>query len=135
MTGDYGVRVPSTGKPKFVMVGIDRPDGSVRLFATRDVKDAAWGQRDNVSVGAYSSVTAWHIDADMVNVLVIDKPTWGEAFARAFEIWANHDRNAEIEATARALDKARTQRRALKDGPAHPDRTGTEVTDGTDTDH
>lgn len=173
MSGGYGVHVPSTGMPKFVMVGIDRPGGSVRLYASREIpeRELAWA----VSEDRYGTATGWHIDAEMRNVLVIDAPTWGEAFARAFEIWGNWDRNAELEAAqAKAIEAAQLHlaedgsrhkgrqrgcplctassdahghrtgalgtgrvplRGRVLDGPAHPDRTGTEVTDGTDTDH
>lgn len=88
---DESVSLPSTGTPKFVMTGIDRPGGGVRLYASRDLKNLNWGQRDSAD---YSG-TAWHIGSDMQHVLVIDAPTWGEAFARAFEIWANQDKAAE----------------------------------------
>jgi hypothetical protein len=86
---DPAVRVPSTGAPRFVMVGIDADRGMCRLYASRDVKSTAWGLRDRPDY-----TTAWHVDADMQHVLIIDKPSWGEAFAHAFTIWDNEDREA-----------------------------------------
>jgi hypothetical protein len=87
MISDSSVRLPSTGKPSHNMTGIDRPGGGVRLYASRDLPGVSWGMRDAKDGGV-----AWHIDADMQHVLVIDAVTWGEAYARAFEIWENQDR-------------------------------------------
>lgn len=109
---DSGVRLPSTGKPEFVMTGIQKPDGSVRLYASRDLKALNWGQRE-----LKDYTTAWHIDADMQHMLVIDKPTWGEAFARAFEIWGNEDAEKAIgQRQAKAANEVTAQRRALLRG-------------------
>jgi hypothetical protein len=91
MISDSSVRLPSTGKPSHNMTGVDRPGGGVRLYASRDLPGVSWGMRDVKDGGI-----AWHIDADMQNVLVIDAPTWGEAYARAFEIWENQDRDREL---------------------------------------
>lgn len=130
---DSGVRAPSTGTPKFVMVGIDRPDGTVRLYASRDIPGAHWGMRDELTASGGIGEVAWHVDATMKNVLIIDKPTWGEAFARAFEIWANQDRaQAELEAEqqlrghiGKMTGRLEAGRRAVSgkvlDGPAHPE--------------
>jgi len=106
---DAGVRLPSTGKPEFIMTGIQRPDGTVRLYASRDLKSLNWGQRD---LDYPHSGVAWDIDTDMQHMLIIDKPTWGEAFARAFEIWANEDRN-------KAIEQAQARTRELEDGLFH----------------
>lgn len=108
------MRVPSDGQPKFVMVGVDRPGGGVRLYASRDIPPGRlnWGQRDTDSYAV-----AWHVEADMVSVLIIDKPTWGEAFARVFEIWENHDREqqrgAEVQQAAEAERIAKSWRGEL----------------------
>lgn len=86
---------PSTGTPKFVMVGTDRPGGGVLLHASRDIRERElrWG----IATDRYGTATGWHIDAEMRQVLVISGATYGEAFARLFEIWENHDRIAEQE--------------------------------------
>jgi hypothetical protein len=127
---DHGVRLPSTGKPVFVMTGIDRPGGGVRLYASRELPDLFWGMREA------KHGTAWHVDASMQNVLVIDAATWGEAFSRAFEIWANHDRAKTEEAELQdAVDRRLAGRKAISgrvmDGPAH----GRETPDGADPDN
>lgn len=86
MRNGSSVRVPSTGKPEFAMYGIRRPDGSCRVHASRNLADAHFGLRDD----GHDSAT--HIDATMREVLTVDAPTWGEAFARLFELWENRDR-------------------------------------------
>jgi hypothetical protein len=83
---DESVRVPATGTPVFVMTGTERPGGGVRVHASRDLADMHYGLRED----GYD--TATHIGATMRRVLTVDAPTWGEAFARLFEIWENHDR-------------------------------------------
>lgn len=110
---DPGVRVPSTGKPSHIMVGFDRPGGGVRLYASRNVDDTGWASRNT---GKAANV--WHLDADMDHVLIIDKPTWGEAYARAFEIWENHDRNAAIEAKEAERRVKAIQARCTPDEPS-----------------
>jgi hypothetical protein len=104
-------RVPSTGKPKFVMVGIDRPGGGVRLYASREIpeRELRWG----LATGQYGDATGWHIDAEMRHTLIVDGATWGQAFGRVFEIWENHDRNNAIE------EAQREHRQALEDGLFH----------------
>jgi hypothetical protein len=90
---DVAVRVPTDASPKFVMVGVDLPGGKVRLYASRDIPPGRlhWGQRDTVNYAV-----AWHVEADMINVLIIDAASWGEAFTRAFTIWENADREKEL---------------------------------------
>lgn len=117
----------TTGGPAFVLVGVNKPDGTVRLYASRDIPGAQmqWG----VVHDRYGTATGWHIDAEMRLVLVTDGATWGEAFARVTEIWNNHDREqreavehqaarkrpAISQATARALAESGTE--TLEDPP------------------
>lgn len=111
MSGYDGARLKTTGGPRFAMVGIDKPDGGCLLYASRDLPQdkLLWG----VANDRYGTATGWHIDAEMRNVLIIDKRTWGEAFARLFEIWGNWDRNDAIEAAQQA-----NREHALKSGQA-----------------
>lgn len=116
---DTRVRVPSTGKPEFVMTGITRPGGGVRLYASRDLRAMDWGQMD-----LPDQTTAWHLETGMVHVLIIDAPTWGEAFARAWQIWASADRDKAVSEHEKAGNitggEARQLRRGrMLDGPAH----------------
>jgi hypothetical protein len=84
--------VVSTGKPNHIMVGVDRPGGGVRLYASRDIPERTL--RWALAQDQYFTGTGWHIDAELRQVLIIDRPTWGEAYAWAFEVWANQDRAA-----------------------------------------
>jgi len=86
---------PSTGKPEFVMTGVQRPGGGVRLYASRSLKDLEFGH--DASPGG--STALWKIASKLDQMLIIDEDTWAHAFARMFEIWENQDR-------AKALDKA-----------------------------
>jgi hypothetical protein len=112
---------PSTGTPKFTMVGVDRPGGGCRLYASRDLKRANFGHVGADDDRSYSGA-AWHVETDMQHVLIIDRPTWGEAFSHAFTIWANEDAETErrelAEARERRLAEAARQQRALD--AAHP---------------
>jgi hypothetical protein len=99
-----GPRAVSTGHPKFVMVGVDRPGGGVRLYASREIPERELAFA--LAQDQYGTATGWHIDAEMRHVLIIDKPTWGEAFAHAFMIWENADREA-------ARELARQERAAV----------------------
>lgn len=100
MSGYSGASLKTTGGPKFAMVGIDKPDGGCLLYASRDLPQdkLLWG----VANDRYGTATGWHVDAEMRNVLIIDKRTWGECFARLFEIWGNWDRNEALEAAQQA---------------------------------
>ena len=103
-------RAPSTGKPNHIMIGVDRPDGSVRVYASRELPtDLGWGQRE-----IRNHIIAWHIDADMTHVLIVDKPTWSEAYARVFEIWDNQDHPMH------QLDTRTGKVTRVLDGPSHP---------------
>lgn len=109
-----GIRAPSTGRPSHIMIGVDRPGGGVRVYASRELPtDLGWSQRE-----IRNHIIAWHIDADMTHVLVIDAPTWGEAYARAFGIWENQDREKQ----RRFIEdgQRRAARNRVLDGPAHP---------------
>jgi hypothetical protein len=69
----------------FVMVGLKRPAGGVRIYATRHMPHLEWGQVQR------GYATLWHIDADMDNLLVIDEASYPDALARLFAIWTAQD--------------------------------------------
>jgi hypothetical protein len=100
MSGEIDRTVHRTGARTdgidFVMVGLKRPAGGVRLYATCDMPHLDWGQAER----GYETV--WHIDADMKNLLIIDKPDYPQALARLFEIWGNQDRQVALEAAQEA---------------------------------
>jgi hypothetical protein len=106
---DPAVRIASDGRPAFVMTGIDLPDGRHRLYASRDLPtDVGFGQRN-----VREHDVAWHVDADMEHVLIIDDATWEGAFARMFEIWRNQDRARLEEDQAMARIAEHERRKAI----------------------
>jgi hypothetical protein len=75
-------------KPEFVIVGIDRgAAGGKRIYASRDLGAPSFGAEEGRFDSAMKLITF------MARMLVIDKPTYGEALARMAEIWANWDRD------------------------------------------
>lgn len=80
--------VPALGEPEgqmtpeFVMAGIARSDGSKRLMASKDLVGTALSL-----VGVDDP--RWKIGAVMGNMIVIDKPTYGEGLEQLMRIWAN----------------------------------------------
>ena len=80
--------VPAEGKPEFIMTGFTKPDGRVRLYASRHITVPTWDQRRVTP----DELWMWHIEADMDEMLIIDGDTWQQAYARLFEIWANQDK-------------------------------------------
>jgi hypothetical protein len=81
------ISMPAEGTPEFIMTGVTKPDGTKRLYASRNLDSPAWGQRETVE-----GTVRWHLRASLDQLLVIDRPTWGEAFTAAWTIWANQDR-------------------------------------------
>jgi len=79
---------PSTGKPEFIMTGVQRPGGGVRLYASRSLKDLEFGHDENRG----GATALWQIAGKLDQMLIIDGDTWAHAFARMFEIWENQDR-------------------------------------------
>lgn len=98
---------PSTGRPEFVMTGVQRPGGGVRLYASRSLKETEFGHDENRG----GATALWTISSKLDQMLVIDSDTWAHAFGKMFEIWDNQDR-------ATALD--RETMRKLADG-RHPE--------------
>ena len=123
-------RLPSTGVPKFVMVGIDRPGGGVRVYASRDIaeNELKWG----LATDKYGTGTGWHVDAEMRQTLITDADTWGEAFEQIFRIWANRDaEKAHQELNDRVTARLAAERKPVTgrvlDGPAHGQDTSNPV--------
>lgn len=88
-------------RPEWVMVGVPRPDGSKRLYATREIRRATF---ETIVAGAEAG---WELRAEhMTNMLIIDRDSYGQCLEHLMRIWAN----AEAEArglpagSSRALD-------------------------------
>jgi hypothetical protein len=79
-------------KPDWVMLGVPRAPGmGVRLYACKELPSADF----QITEAGFEA--AWALDVTMKNVLVIDKPTYGEAIARLFEIWQPGSERPAIE--------------------------------------
>jgi hypothetical protein len=82
-------------QPDFVMLGLTRPDGLVRMYASRDLPQAEFGPP---APGRDFTVGAYLLTSVMANMLVVDRPTYAECQARIAEIWANWDREKALKA-------------------------------------
>jgi hypothetical protein len=77
----------STAMPEFVLVGIPRPSmQGKRLYASRNIEVTAFAMTE------IGTDPHWKIGAVLRQLLVIDKPSYGQCLARMAEIWANWDR-------------------------------------------
>jgi hypothetical protein len=77
----------ATAMPEFVLVGIPRPSmQGKRLYASRNIEVTAFAMTE------MGTDPHWKIGAVLRQLLVIDKPSYGQCLARMAEIWANWDR-------------------------------------------
>lgn len=86
-----GLRHSPSGlpRPDWLMFGVPRPDGSFRLYASREIHGA-----DLLAVSGsfpYLEVTGISVGAEMRQTLIIDGASYGECLARMAEIWRNWD--------------------------------------------
>ncbi len=86
------IRAPQQGEPEAVFTWVRLPGGGIRLYASRNLADTAWGQREHLAKGVL-----WHLDADLDGLLVVDRPTAAEAFAWVLARWNREDAEAEAE--------------------------------------
>jgi hypothetical protein len=73
--------------PDFTVLGVKRPAGGVRLYASREL------EADFQLIDPGHGPAHWRLTTPMHGVLIIDMPDYSAAFARLFEIWANQDRD------------------------------------------
>jgi hypothetical protein len=73
----------------------------IRLYASRRLADTAWGQREHREKGV-----PWHLDVNLDQLLVVDRPTPAEAMQWVLERWGRED----AEARAEAEEQARIER-------------------------
>jgi hypothetical protein len=74
----------------FVLTGFDRGGGlGKRLMASRHLAKTSFGMTE-----MDDPPPRWQIRSTMTNMLIIDKPTYGEALDRLAEIWRNWDQKA-----------------------------------------
>jgi uncharacterized protein YijF (DUF1287 family) len=83
------IRMPQQGDPEAIMTWIRLPNGKIRLYASRELHDLAWGQRTR-DHGPGDAVV-WHMDGDLDHVLIVDRDTAAEALQWVLERWARED--------------------------------------------
>lgn len=99
-------RTTKTGQlpdPQAVLI-FARVDAGWRLYASREIPEASFDVRSPSDTHMTDPV--WGMDALMRNMLVVTKATQGECLQEVMRIWANHDRNAQIEAAEETGRKA-----------------------------
>lgn len=84
------IRAPQQGEPEGIFTWVRLPNGNIRLYASRDLPDVAWGQRDHQARGV-----VWHMDANLEKVLIVDRATAAEALQWVLEYWARIDAPVE----------------------------------------
>jgi hypothetical protein len=77
----------------------------IRLYASRNLADVAWGQREHLEKGVL-----WHLDANLYGLLIVDRPTAAEALAWVLQRWNREDAEelAELERAERFRQHAVT---------------------------
>ncbi len=77
-----------TGKPEFVLTGQDRGNGmGKRLMASKELGPTSMAMTD---IG--DPPPRWKLETVMGGMLIIDKPTYGEALEHMTVIWRNWER-------------------------------------------
>jgi hypothetical protein len=109
------IRAAQQGEPEAIFTWVRLGPDKIRLYASRNLADTAWGQRDHVTKGVL-----WHLDVNLDGVLIVDRPTAAEAFAWVLERWAREDAE-QAEAERRKLEWQQHElagQRALEGGSA-----------------
>jgi hypothetical protein len=71
--------------PEFIMAGVDVPAGK-RLYASKDLK----GSKFQVAIDSHThDADGWFLTSIMQRMLVVTRPTYGEAMAEVIRIWKN----------------------------------------------
>lgn len=98
------IRAAQQGDPEAVFTWVRLPGGMIRLYASRRLADTAWGQREHREKGVL-----WHLDVNLDQLLIVDRPTPAEAMTWVLERWGREDREERDE-----LERARV-RDAIRD--------------------
>ena len=82
------ISVPvSNGTPECLLTWVRKTDGTIRLYASRDLPGASWGQR-TIEGG---SEVHWHLATTMRSTLIKDADTPAQAIQWVLERWARED--------------------------------------------
>lgn len=79
-----GWQAPGTAKPEFVLAGVDRGNGK-RLYASKDLGGTSFGG----AAGDFGTNVGYTLRAVLGNMLIIDKPSYGECLEFLFRRWAD----------------------------------------------
>ena len=96
------IAVPGTGKPVCILTWTERPEGGIRLYASRQLTETGWGQRERAS-----GPVDWHLDVTMTELLIVDRDTAAEAIAWVLQRWQRDDDEKEAARQRRLRDHAR----------------------------
>lgn len=107
------IRATQQGEPEGIFTWVRLPSGKIRLYASRELADTAWGQREHVRKGVL-----WHLDANLDHVLVVDRDTPAEALTWVLQRWAREDtekaaEQRELTAADGKMDLAQPARKQL----------------------
>lgn len=86
------IRAAQQGEPEGIFTWVRLPNGKIRLYASRELADTAWGQREHRAKGVL-----WHLDANLDHVLVVDRDTPAEALTWVLQRWAREDTDKAAE--------------------------------------
>jgi hypothetical protein len=82
------IAVPvSNGKPECLLTWVRKDEGGIRLYASRDLPGASWGQR-TIEGG---TEVHWHLAATMRSTIIMDADTPAQAIQWVLERWARED--------------------------------------------
>jgi hypothetical protein len=82
------VQVPTgNASPECILTWVRKTDGTIRLYASRDLPGAGWGQRTT----EHGSEVHWHLETTMRSVLIYDADTAAQAIQWVLERWARED--------------------------------------------
>jgi hypothetical protein len=98
------IRAKQDGDPEAIFTWVRLSPDKIRLYASRHLPDVGWGQREHLTKGV-----VWHLDANLTDLLIVDRPTAAEAFAWVLERWARED----AEAAAKAAELEDGSRKAI----------------------
>lgn len=92
------IRAAQQGDPEAVFTWVRLPSGKIRLYASRNLADTAWGQRDHVTKGVL-----WHLDVNLDQLLIVDRDTPAEALTWVIERWNREDAEAARQENERQI--------------------------------
>ena len=82
------ISVPvSNGKPECLLTWVRKDGGGIRLYASRDLPGASWGQRTTEG----GTEVHWHLATTMRSTIIMDADTPAQAIQWVLERWNRED--------------------------------------------